>query len=376
MSESTHSYRGTEVVELADELDPIEYCYEQGWTDGLPVVPPTPERVAAAVAATGRAPGEVVCSYAERAREVTLQSVAVNAVMAGCRPAYTPVVVAIVEAMAKWRGLHSVNATTSGAALGFIVNGPIRSSLGMNSRGNVMGPGNRANSTIGRAIRLIQINAFGSIPGAGSEADLTGTGAPILDRAAVGQPAKYAGFHIVENEEDYPSLRPLHVELGYAPDQSVVTVFASLGNVQYWLDREATSQGVVNSLSRYLANSGRMVRSGWCVLVIPPEKAEIFVREGWTKADIRHAIFQATKRSVAWVKRNGGTMAGGLQEREQLSAELSPADEEAEAAIAGSPDDILVVMAGGPAGSFVHALFSYGSLPVTSQEIRLPKEDA
>jgi hypothetical protein len=200
---------GARVLEVSDGIDLVEYCYEQGWTDGLPVVAPTPEKVAAAVAASGRAGDEVVCSYAERQREVTVQDIAVNAVMAGCRPEYLPVVLAIVEAMATESfGLHAANATTGGSAVGFVVNGPIRNHLGMNYRGNVLGPGNRANSTIGRAVRLVQINAFGSVPGAGNEALVGPGGRPILDRAAVGQPGKYAGYHLVENEEDYPGSRP------------------------------------------------------------------------------------------------------------------------------------------------------------------------
>jgi hypothetical protein len=191
---------------IDDGTDPIEFCYEQGWTDGLPVVPPTPEKVAAAVAATGREADELVCAYPERHRELTVGHVAANAVMAGCRPEYVPVVVAIVEAMATDAfGLHAANATTGGSAVGFIVNGPVRTALGMNCRGNVLGPGNRANSTIGRAVRLVQINGFGSVPGAGNEGQVQPGGRPILDRATLGQPGKYAGYHIVENEEDYPT---------------------------------------------------------------------------------------------------------------------------------------------------------------------------
>ena len=157
----------TLVVDDAD--DPIEFCYEQGWTDGLPVVPPTPDKVRRTIEASGRAGGDVVCEYTERNRVVTVEHVAMNAVMAGCKPEYVPVVLAIIEAMADASfGLHAANATTGGSAVGFIVNGPVRTQLGMNSRGNVLGPGNRANSTIGRAVRLTQINAMGSVPGSGN----------------------------------------------------------------------------------------------------------------------------------------------------------------------------------------------------------------
>jgi hypothetical protein len=362
---------GGRLIDVGEDIDLIEYCFEQGWTDGLPVVPPVPEKVETTVAASGRAPTDLVCEYPERGRTVTVYDVAVNAVMAGCRPEYLPVVIAIVEAMATDAfGLHAANATTGGSAVGFIVNGPIRNSLGMNYRGNVLGPGNRANSTIGRAVRLTQINALGSVPGAGNESTLRATDRPILDRATIGQPGKYAGYHLVENEEDYPSLRPMHVERGYSPEQNVVTVFATVGHMQLSIHHEPTAEAIVDTLCHYLVGTGRLSRTGFCVLVVPPENADIFVRDDWSKADIRKAVFEGTKRSVAWVKEHGGSLTGGLMDRR--GAAVQPGDDDATAAIAGTPDDIAIVVAGGPAGAFVHALFPYGGM--AAQEIRLPKE--
>ena len=342
-----------------DADDPIEFCYEQGWTDGLPVVPPTPEKVQRAIAASGRAGDDVVCEYTERNRVVTVEHVAMNAVMAGCKAEYLPVVLAIVEAMAEPSfGLHAANATTGGSAVGFIVNGPVRTQLSMNSRGNVLGPGNRANSTIGRAVRLTQINAMGSVPGAGNEGLVAAGGRPILDRATVGQPGKYAGYHIVENEEDYPALRPLHVERGFAPEQSVVTVFATAGHMQISVHAEPTAEAIVATLCHYFVGTGRLGRTGFLVVVIPPENADIFVRDGWSKSDIRNAIFSGTTRSAAWVKQHGGSLTGGLMDRR--GAEVLPGDDDIPVAIAASVDDVMVVVAGGPAGAFVHALFPYG----------------
>jgi hypothetical protein len=359
------------VLTIDGDVDLIEFCYEQGWTDGLPVVPPTPEKVKAAIAASGRAADEVVCTYPERVRELTVEHIAVNAVMAGCRPQYLSVVIAIIEAMATDAvGLHAANATTGGSAIGFIVNGPVRTALGMNFRGNVLGPGNRANSTIGRAVRLTQINGFGSVPGAGNEDLVAPGGRPILDRATVGQPGKYAGYHIVENEQDYPTLRPLHVERGFSPDQSVVTVFATAGHLQLSIHHEPTAADVVDTLCHYMVGGGRFNRAGFCTLVIPPETADIFVRDGWTKADIRQAVFDGTSRSVAWVKEHGESLTGGLMDRR--GSPVLPGDEDLTAAITGSPDDILVVVAGGPAGAFVHVLFPYGGMAAC--EVRMPKE--
>lgn len=361
---------GTVEVDIG-YVDPVEYCHEQGWTDGLPVVPPTPEKVAAAVEASGRSGDEIVCVYRERRREVRVEHVAANAVMAGCRPDYMPVVLAIVEAVASPQfGMHAANATTGGAALAFIVNGPIRASLGMNSRGNVLGPGNRANSTIGRAVRLVQINGFGSVGGAGYDGLGTAGGRPLLDRATIGQPGKYAGYHIIENEEDYPSLSPLHIELGFSAEQSAVTVMGTSGHMQISVHQEPTAAEISDTLCHYLVNAGRLNQHFSCMVVIPPEAADIFVRDGWTKADIRRALYEGTRRSVAWVKEQGWTLTGGMLDRR--GAPVLPGDEDQTAAIARSPDDILVAVAGGPAGAFVHALFQYGGR-ATTREIHVPR---
>ncbi|MCE2391386.1 MAG: hypothetical protein J4G09_07870 [Proteobacteria bacterium] len=333
-----------------------EMFFERGWTDGLPIVPPTEDRVGAFIEAAGRPPGEIVAHYPTRRRHVSVEKVAINAVMAGCRPEYFPVVLAIVEAIATEPfGIHACNATTGGSAIGFVVNGPIRNQLGMNYRGNVFGPGNRANSTIGRAVRLTQINAMGSVPGAGAEAEAV---RPVLDRATLGQPGKYAGYHLPENEEDFPSLRPLHVELGYAPEQSVVTAFATGGHIQFSAHAEPTAAEICATLSHFLVGTGKLSRYGWCVLVIPPENAEIFARDGWSKADIRGAIFEGTTRSAAWAKRNGWPTGGSPIDRR--GGEVEPGDEERSLAIAAKPENILVVIAGGTAGAFVHALLPYG----------------
>ena len=341
----------------AEDFDAAqELFFERGWTDGLPIVPPTPERVGLFVEASGREPDEIVAHYPSRRRRVSVEKVAINAVMAGCRPEYLPVVLAIVEAIGTEPfGIHACNATTGGSAVGFVVNGPIRNELGMNCRGNVFGPGNRANSTIGRAVRLVQINAMGSVPGAGAE---TSAPRPVLDRATIGQPGKYAGYHLPENEEDFPSLRPLHVELGYAPEQNVVTAFATGGHVQFSAHAEPTAEAICATLAHFLVGTGKLSRHGWCVLVIPPENAEIFVRDGWSKADIRKAVFEGTVRSAAWAKRNGWPTGGSPIDRRGGAVE--PGDEETNLAIAARPENVLVVVAGGSAGAFVHALLPYG----------------
>jgi hypothetical protein len=350
------------VLEIDDVEDAIEFCYAQGWTDGLPVVPPTAARVRAFLAAAGRPADEVLVRYVDRSRVVTVEKIAINAVMAGCRPEYLPVVLALVEAMAEPFPTHAANASTGGMALGFVVNGPIRNELAMNCRGNVLGPGNRANSTIGRAVRLTQINAMGSIPGAGNESldggRVDGPVRPILDRSTIGQPGKYAGYHVPEYEEAFPSLLPLHVTLGHAPGQDVVTLFSVVGHIQISAHGERTARATVDTICHYLVGSGRLRTNGECVLVIPPENAEMFVREGWSKADIAEAVYQGTTRTAAWVKRGGGSVSAGIMDTP--GGAVTAADETTTVAIAASGAKVHVVVAGGPAGGFIYALLPYG----------------
>jgi len=342
----------------------IELYFEKGWTDGLPVVPPTERSVARMIEASGRAPDEVIGRYPTRRRDIRVEKVAINAVMAGCRPEYFPVVLAIIEAMCEPAfGIHTPNATTGGAAIGFVVNGPARNALDMNYRGNVFGPGNRANSTIGRAIRLTQINVMGSVAGAGNEAGER----PILDRATMGQPGKYACYHLPENEEDFPSLRPLHVELGYEAVESVVTVLATGGHVQLSAHAEHGADAIVDTLAHYLVGAGKL-GSRWCVLAIPPENAEHFVRDGWSKADIRQALFERSARSAAWLKEQGYSAGGGVLD--PRGGPVLPGDEDRMRTLGKGPEDIHVVIAGGPAGAFIHCLTPYGGPPV-SKRIRM-----
>jgi hypothetical protein len=347
------------VLDIADPEDAIEFCYEQGWTDGLPVVPPTPARVGRFLTAGGRPADEVLVDYVDRSRTLTVEKAAINAVMAGCRPEYFPVVLALIDAIADPAfPLHAANASTGGMALGFVVNGPIRNELNMNCRGNVLGPGNRANSTIGRALRLTQINALGSVPGAGNEPNQEADGRPILDRSTIGQPGKYAGYHVPEYEEAFPSLAPLHVGHGFAPEQNVVSLFSVVGHLQISAHAEGTAREIIDTICFYLVGSGRLTRAGDCVLVIPPENAEKFVRDGFSKSDIAEAVYQGTRRTVAEVKRGGGSVSAGLMDRP--GGPVGPGDDRREVAIASDGSRVHVVVAGGPAGGFIYALLPYG----------------
>lgn len=343
--------------DVADTEDAIEMFHAKGWTDGLPIVPPTRERVAQFLDAAGLKAQDEIGFYQERRLPIVAEKLAINAVMAGCRPEYFPVVVAIVEAMlAPGFALHVANSSTGSFTLGFLVNGPIRNAIGMNCHGNVLGPGNRANSSIGRAIRLIQLNVMGSMPGAGGpDPD---HGRAVLDRSMMGQPAKYTGYHMVENEEEFPSLEPTHVELGYAPEDSTITLFLIAG--YHWTDchAEQTPDAWIDTMAQYVVGAGKLTAGGYGILLLPPENARLFVKHGWTKADIRQALYERTKRSLAWVKSNGYKVRFHRQRCEPVE----PGDEENFLAMAGSPapEDLFVIVCGGPAGSWPYYLYGAG----------------
>ncbi len=200
-------------VRMPADLDPFEFLDRQGLTDGLPVVPPTEERVARMLAGTARRPADVVADVPPNLAPATVEKIAVNAVMAGCRPEYLPVVIAAVEAACTDAfNLHGVLATTYFVGPLLVVNGPVRHAIGLNCGRNVFGQGTRANATIGRALQLVVRNVGGGRPGE-------------VDMATLGQPGKF-GACIGENEEA-SCWEPLHVERGFDRGQSTVTVFAA-----------------------------------------------------------------------------------------------------------------------------------------------------
>ena len=358
----------SERYEVDSVDDAIELYFERGWTDGLPVVPPTEEKVLRFIEAAARQPGDIVADYPTRRRIITVEKVAINAVMAGCKPEYFPTVLTMVEAMMIERfGIHAANASTGSMAVGFIANGPIRTALGMNSSGNILGPGNRPNSTIGRAIRLVQINVMGSVPGAG---DGTWVGdRDVLDRSTIGHPAKYAGYHIAENEEEFPTLDPLHVQHGYGRDDSVVSLFGAVGSIAISAHESHGAEEIVDTLAQYLVNCGKL-SNNYCVIIMPPECCRYFVGDGWTKQHIQQALFERTTRSVAWSKRNGWAPPGSPIE--PRGGEVLPGDDDKPVAIAARPEEIHIVVAGGPAGAFIHAILPYAGKLVSQKIVPAP----
>lgn len=343
-----------------DVSEAIETCYALGWTDGLPVVPPTVERVETFLNYVQRAPDDVLGTIPERRRTVTASKVAANAVMAGCRPEYMPVVMAATEAMLDpVFNLIGPSSSQGSAALLVIVNGPIAHELGMNCRNNVFGPGNRANATIGRAVRLILMNACASIPG-------------LFDRSIFGEPGKYS-YCIAENEAESP-WEPLHVERGFAPTQSTVTVFACWGPRQVRCDHgpEVTLESVADvaaSLGTSLCTADSVgdtslpIRQGQIALTVAGASS---FWNGWSKQAIRAYLHPRIRRSMADLKRV--RLAPGP---------LEPGDEQRYVPLVPEPEDILIVYAGAPEGAGYRCAVIPSELPkvastAVTTAIRLP----
>lgn len=348
-------------IEVDDATEAIELFYANGWTDGLPVVPPTQERVDAFLAFAGLKPDDLIGHYQMRGRPLYAEKLAINAVMAGCLPEYFPVVIAILQAMLEPEfEMHMINASTGSPLIGFIVNGPVRDAIGMNYYGGTMGPGNRANSTIGRAIRLIQMNVMGSNPGAGSPDDTPEH--PRLDRATLGDPGKYVGYHIAEYEELVPQWDPVSVERGFDRGQSTVTVLPLWDDSKLSTQTESTPDAWIDGIAQYLIGAGRLAEKAFGTLIIPPEPAHLFADAGWSKKDIREALWERTRRSVAWVKENNWKIGG----HGPMGAPVEPGDDEKMLGVATTPDDLIIVVAGAPAGNFPVYLFPFGwCRPVT-----------
>ncbi len=322
---------------ISDELSAIDWCYEQGWTDGLPVVPPVRERVERFLAAAGRPPEEVVARHSATGRECDVQSAAINAVMAGCLPQYFPTVLAALEAMNEDAyNFHGSTASTGGSTPAIVISGDIRDEIGMNASVNVFGPGNRANATIGRAVRLVIMNVFQMIPG-------------VSDRSTTGWPGKFACC-IAENILNSP-WEPLHESLGFPPEVSTATVFAASGF--YNIENHYTSDpnALLNTFADAMASLGALT-DGQSLVVMSPEHAQIAASGGMSRADVQQYLFEHASRGSDELLNSGkwpdGQVSDGLAEGERAVAD-------GRFHRGRSPDDILLVVAGGEAGG--HSAF-------------------
>lgn len=332
--------------DVADAFAANELFQANGWTDGLPIVPPTASNVTPFLSAAGLAPADVVGIEPVRRRRITAEKVAIAAVMAGCLPACMPVIVAVVKAMCQPEfGLHGSTASTGGSAPLVIVNGPIRRALGMNATHNALANASRANASIGRAVRLLVINALGGIPGQ-------------LDRSTLGHPGKYT-FCIAEDEEDSPWV-PLATERGVPPGVSAVTVLAAESPHQVMNEWTHEPREILDTYAAAI-RANMLTYSIWpgnYAIVVPPQHRQVFAAAGWTKKDVRayvHETARVTRRQWRGV---GKAAVAPRKDEDQVYTALR------------SPDDLLVVAAGGPAGGFgavVPPWYGSKSLAVTAR---------
>ena len=316
-------------VPLAPLEDEMEVAFARGWSDGLPIVPPTEKRVLAMLEGTRRAPDEVVAVVPPDLVPCTVEKVAINAVMAGCKPEYMPVVLTAVEAACTDAfNVHGLLATTMPTSPVLVVNGPIRRALGMNSGKNVFGQGNRANSSIGRALQLVIRNVGGGRPGE-------------VDRATFGNPGKLS-FCFAEDEEGSP-WTPLSVDLGAEPGVNTVTLFPGEGprSIVDQLSRDPESLARSFAVNLRTLHHPKLVMAFDCLLAVGPEHARVFAEAGWDKAKLAARLHELLLIPGSELVRGAGGIAEGLPEAVK-DATLPKF----------RPGGILIVHCGGGAGLF------------------------
>ncbi|PYM48140.1 MAG: hypothetical protein DME14_12635 [Candidatus Rokuibacteriota bacterium] len=308
-----------------------DFALAEGWSDGMPVLPPTPERVARILGPLAPRGADVIATLAPRRGVATLEAIAANLALAGALPGHLPVVVAAIRALADPRfNLNAIQTTTHPCTPLLIVNGPIAPRLGINAGANALGQGHRANAVIGRAVRLILQNVGGARPGR-------------EDRATLGHPGKYS-YCLAENEAESP-WAPLHVERGFGAAESCVTVCGSEAphNVN---DHGSTSaEALVFALAGTAATTGSndVYLGGEPLVVLGPEHARTFADSGWSKADVKRVIWERARVRLDRFSPENRERFGVLDPerfRGRLLAE--------EVALCASPDDLMVIVAGGP----------------------------
>lgn len=304
-----------------------EFYHSKGWTDGLPVVPPTQTAVEDCLEWAGMSPDQLLGIEPVREQPITAEKLAINAVMAGCLPMHFPVVATAWQAMMKEEFLlHGVTSSTGGCAILVIINGPVRLEVGTNSTFNALGNSDRATAAIGRAVRLALINLLDVRPGG-------------IDRSTLGHPGKYS-YCLAEDEED-TTWEPLSVVRGMPAGASTVTVMAAMAPRQVMNEWTTDPKEILETFAAEMrANQLHYsIYGGNYVIVIPKQLREHLQAAGWSKKDICEFVFERARvRRGEWANVGKGSVVRDRADK------VHPA--------LGSPEDLLVVAAGGPAGGF------------------------
>lgn len=298
-----------------------EHAYEQGWTDGLPIIPATPEAVKQFVAASGRQAGDLIAVLPPRKGRATVEVIAVNAIMAGCRPEYMPVLIAAVEGVTDpTYPLELMQVTTNPMTPFLLVNGPVRNKLEINYGTGCLGPGWRANATIGRALRLVLINAGGALPG-------------VYSKTSFGSPLRYS-YICAENEEENP-WTPFHVDRGFKREDSTVTAFkaSNFCNIS-----GGEGVGPDEILRQIATNMPPMYGGGdGALLLLGVNHAQSLHEAGLTKRDIQQRLWELARLPISH-------FAGAFSSTERGAGR----GDDNSVWRARSPDEIYIAVAGGP----------------------------
>ena len=323
----------TERVETDAAFDRVnDYFYERGWTDGLPIVPPTEARVQAMLAGMPwRKADDVISVVPPRMGAAAMRQIAVNAVMAGCKPEYLPVVVAALQAVSEPEyGLSHRQTTTHAGAPLIVVNGPVVARLRINCGRGLFGPGWRANATIGRALRLVLVNVGGAGPG--------------VDASQTGHPGKYT-YCIAEYEAANP-WKPLHVERGYARESSVVTVVNTEAPHSMTENIQTDADEIVRTFASSMATLGvnNLYSQGNPVLVLGIEHAQHIASAGWSKQDLQKALFERARQPWGLMKNRGKSKGPRFPEF------VDRTDDGSMVPVVRAPEDLILIVAGGAGG--------------------------
>jgi len=311
-----------------EESEVQETFFERGLTDGLPIVPPTLDRVRALLASSGREPDEQIGSVPQRDRSVSAEEAAINAVMAGCAAEHFPLVLAGLSALLDPAfNAHAVLTSTGGAGLCLVVSGPRAAEVGMNARHNALGPGNRANATIGRALRLVAFNVLDARPGG-------------MDGSSLGHPGKYT-LCFAEDEPPDP-WEPLRVELGFEREDTTVTLLPTEAPRQVANHLNDDPEGILSTFVAAMRNPATFCvgKGGQCLVVLGPEHASAVIEGGWTRERVRHFLARESRVTLAELQAAGVLIETGAQH------DMTPGEDGRLPTVPG-PDDVFVVTAGG-----------------------------
>src|SRR5215831_12926846 len=317
----------SKTYQVGDFAAAQELYHSNGWTDGLPVVPPTEAAVAACLEWAGMPPNQLIGIEPVRAQPITAEKLAINAVMAGCLPMHFPVVATAWQAMMREEFLlHGVTASTGGCAILVILNGPIRREIGANPTFNALGNSDRASAVIGRALRLALINLMDVRPGG-------------IDRSTLGHPGKFS-YCVAEDEED-TTWKPLSVVRGMPPGTSAVTVMAAMAPRQIMNEWTREPKEILETFAAEMRANQRhySIHGGNYAIVIAKQLRDHIQAAGWTKGNIAEFIFERARvRRSEWADVGKGAV---VRDRGDSVYTALP-----------SPEHLLVVAAGGPAGGF------------------------